>query len=345
MTKEKKEKKPVKGFRRFLRGFFRVLGVLLLLLMIAVGALLLIPAFEKFNAKADPSMADWMSALPDEKKLSEIRIPGIHDAATEYVELAFITRCQEKSIKELLEDGFRYVDVRLMAEASQEAGGSSRLRFMHGPTKCKTGFWPWEANLYLDDVLNDCYEFLEAHPGETILFVVKQESGNESVSKFQAVLNQYLEGKKDKWYLSEDTLPTLGEARGKLVLFRRYADEAGLGDEAGLPLIWADQGNKGQTELNYAVEQGGSFKLAVQDRYKYGNNDKWAAFTAAPSEQADVTVSFLSTAGNRAVGHPFAHAKALNKKLLALPKEKIPEGWIILDFGNAELAKHIVEAN
>ena len=87
------------------------------------------------------------------------------------------------------------------------------------------------------------------------------------------------------------------------------------------------------------------FTLAVQDRYKYAVEEKWTAFTAKPSKDTDVTLSFLSTAGNWIVGHPFAYAKDLNKKLLALPKEELPRGWVLVDFGNAELAKHIIEAN
>ncbi len=71
------------------------------------------------------------------------------------------------------------------------------------------------------------------------------------------------------------------------------------------------------TERNYLYEDNGVFTLAVQDRFKYGVEDKWAAFTAKPSKETDVTLSFLSTVGN----------------------------WIVVDFGNAELAKHIIEAN
>ena len=53
----------------------------------------------------------------------------------------------------------------------------------------------------------------------------------------------------------------------------------------------------------------------------------------------------MSTAGNWIVGHPFAHAKELNARLAALPVKDLPEGWVILDFGNVDLAKHIIDAN
>ncbi|MBP5295647.1 MAG: phosphatidylinositol-specific phospholipase C domain-containing protein [Lachnospiraceae bacterium] len=343
---EKKGKEPVKGFRKFLKGFLKTIGIVLLILVLAAGVLLVIPAFERSAADPDLYIMDWMRGLPDEKKLSEIRIPGAHDAATENVELAFVTRCQEHSIKKLLTDGFRYLDIRLAIEKKANGEGTDqKLRFVHGPMKCKTGFWPWAANLYLDDVLKDCYEFLENHPDETILFVVKQESGSESVEEFQSVLNHYVSENKDRWLLQSGEIPTLGEARGKLVLFRRYEDKAGLGADPGIPLFWEDQGNKDHTELNYAYEQSGVFTLAVQDRYKYGNEDKWAAFTAKPSQETDVCISFLSTAGSFVIGHPYGSAKALNKRFAELDPKDLPEGWIILDFGNVLLAKQIIDMN
>ncbi len=343
MAKKDKEENGAKKSKKGGKIVLRVLGILVLAFVLLLGTLLVIPAFERIGMEHDLSFMDWMGGIPDEKKLSEIRIPGAHDAATENVELAFVTRCQQMSIRKLLESGFRYLDIRLAVETGKD--GTQKLRFMHGPTKCKTGFWPWESNLYLDDVLEDCYEFLRNHPDETILFVVKKESGSESIEEFQNVLNRYVSENRDKWLLTDSEIPTLGEARGKLVLFRRHEDAAGLGADAGIPLIWTDQGNKDHTELNYAYEQSGAFTLAVQDRYKYGNEDKWAAFTAKPSEKTDVTISFLSTAGSWVIGHPYAHAKVLDAKLMALSGEKIPEGWVIIDFGNVHLATKIIDAN
>ena len=236
--------------------------------------------------------------------------------------------------------------MRLAVEKKTKGEGTDlHLRFMHGPMKCKTGFWPWESNLYLENVLEDCYAFLDAHPGETIIFVAKQEVRSESVEEFQWILKNYVDRHKDKWLLKDDGIPTLGEARGKIVLFRRYVDAAGFGADAGLPLIWTDQGNKDHVERNYVYEDNGLFKLAVQDRYKYANDDKWTAFTAKPTKEREVTLSFLSTAGNWIVGHPYAYASNLNPRLLALPKEELPEGWIVVDFGDAELAHHIFSAN
>ena len=71
----------------------------------------LIPAFETVDKTPVEGSADWMSRLSDEKLISEVVLPGTHDSATQYVQLAFFSKCQALSIKEQLEAGFRYLDV------------------------------------------------------------------------------------------------------------------------------------------------------------------------------------------------------------------------------------------
>ena len=170
---------------------------------------------------------------------------------------------------------------------------------MHGFTSCKTGPMPWSGALTLDDVLAGCYAFLEAHPTETVLFAAKYEHGDASVSQVQQTLDAYLQKNPEAWLLT-DTMPTLGQARGRLVLLRRWEDEAGLGARAGLPLLWEDQRGHADPSQNTALCDQGSYRLWVQDRFEYGAEDKWAAFTAGlnpkGAREDDLVLSFLSTA-------------------------------------------------
>ncbi len=53
----------------------------------------------------------------------------------------------------------------------------------------------------LEDVLEDCYAVLSAHPTETVIFSVKQEYGDESVAEFQRVLDRYIQEDVERWYL------------------------------------------------------------------------------------------------------------------------------------------------
>lgn len=328
MKSEKKRSSPLKIILKILMG-------IILALLIAAAALLIIPLTESPDTTAVEGSADWMASLPDDAGINEITLPGTHDSASKYVQLGFVTKCQSLTVGEQLDAGYRYLDIRLGADGD-------RLKLMHGFTNCKTKAVGNDV-LYLDDVLAPCYEFLKAHPTETVVFAVKQEHGDESVAEFEALLNSYVEQNPDCW-LNSDTIPTLGEARGKLVLMRRYNDEANIGGTAGIPLLWVNQDGFDEVSRNTEENDNGSYTLWVQDRYEYNAGDKWKAFTQgmkAPEENS-VTISFLSTKGTFAYGHPYKFAKELNPLLM---EYEDLSGWVIIDFASAPLAEHIYSLN
>lgn len=330
------QKAPKKGIRFLLMVFGGILAVLLL----AAAVLATIPLTERVDAAPVAGSADWMARLPDDVPLGGLSIPGAHDAGTQYVQLGFFSKCQARSVGQQLEDGFRYLDIRL-------AVSGDGLGLNHGFCECRTGAAPWSGRLMLEDVLEDCYAFLSAHPTETVIFAVKQEYGDESVAEFQRILDRYIQADIEHWYLGSE-LPSLGDARGRLVLLRRYDDEAELGMNAGIALIWPNQ-NGYDDPVRAFSDQGcfvGSRTLAVQDRYEYDEEEKWAAFRAEADDPDAVVLRFLSTKGHMTFGHPYRYAKDLNSRLLALcESQDISLGWTVIDFGNARLASAIYEQN
>ena len=326
--------------KKVLRFLLRLIAFVLALILCVLLAVFVVPLAETVDKSPVSGSADWMAKLPDEMLLSEIVIPGTHDSATQYVQLAFFSKCQALSIGEQLDAGFRYLDIRLGIDNETDA-----LQLMHGFTRCKTGVF--SKTLLLNDVLDACYGFLDAHPTETVIFAVKQEHGNESVGEFETRLDAIIREDESRWLLS-DTLPALGQARGKLVLLRRYEDEAALGERAGVPFLWANQNGSADLSLHAAAEDNGGYTLWVQDRYEYGSEDKWNAFTAGMEAvreraQGDIAVHFLSTKGTLAYGHPYLFAKPLNQKLMEA--DLALDGWIIVDFASAPLAERIWSAN
>ena len=330
------QKAPKKGVRLLLMGLGGVLAALLL----AAAVLFTIPLTERVDAAPVAGSADWMARLPDDTPLGGLSIPGTHDAGTQYVQLGFFSKCQARSIGQQLEDGFRYLDIRL-------AVSGNGLGLNHGFCECRTGAAPWSGRLMLEDVLEDCYAFLTAHPTETVIFAVKREHGDESVAEFQRVLDRYVQEDVERWYLGSE-LPSLGEARGRLILLRRYDDEAGLGKNAGIALTWPNQNGYDDPEMTFS-DQGcsvGSLALAVQDRYEYDKGEKWAAFCAEVGDPDAVVLRFLSTKGHMTFGHPYRYARELNPRLLALCEDQdVFLGWTVIDFGNARLAAAIYEQN
>ena len=326
--------------RSGLRAAGRILAAVFALLLAAVLCFFLIPLAENARNTPVPGSADWMAALPDETPLSDIVLPGTHDSATQYVQLAFFSKCQSLSIAQQLDAGFRYLDIRL---GDVEKGGDYP-RLMHGFASCKTGVFG--GPLTLDAVLADCYAFLAQHPTETVLFAVKHEHGDSADVDFQRTLQGFTAARRANWLLT-DTLPTLGEARGKLVLLRRWEDDAGLGVEGGVPFVWADQRERTETSLAVAEEPQEGYTLFVQDRFKYDADEKWDAFqTAMEYDPSDggVLLNFLSTNGSPTYGHPWKYARILNPRLAALD-DGVLRGWVIVDFATARLAEKIYSAN
>lgn len=336
-----KKKSSAKGAEKKKTGRGkRFLAVVLCLLLALFAAGIVIPWTETDAGETVAGSADWMAGLDDSLFLNEINLPGTHDSATQFVHMGFFGKCQTKTIGEQLSAGFRYLDIRLAVDGA-------RLKLMHGFVDCQTGAMPWDATLYLDAVLSDCYAFLQAHPTETVVFAIKKEHGSDSVADFQRLLDAYLAEQPEYWLLT-DRMPTLGQARGKLVLLRRYDDEGGLGERAGIPLNWEGQSGSSDTSLHTVAEPNGSYTLYVQDRFCYPTEEKWSAFMAGlgagDPARGELTLSFLSTKGTLPFGHPYKYAAVLNARLLAA--ELSPHcGWIVVDFATAPLAAHIYGTN
>ena len=62
------------------------------------------------------------------------------------------------------------------------------------------------------------------------------------------------------------------------------------------------------------------------------------------AREDELVLSFLSTKGSAAYGHPWKYAKALNAKLLALDEGAL-RGWIVVDFASSRLAAQIYGEN
>jgi 1-phosphatidylinositol phosphodiesterase len=310
-----------------------------LIVLIFASLMYVVPALETVDRTPVAGSADWMKELSDDLPLSEVVLPGTHDCATKNVQLAYITRCQALTIKEQLEAGFRYLDIRLGASGEQ-------FKLMHGFTTCATSGWPWAGTLYLDDVLSDCYAFLETHPTETIVFAVKQEYGTETPEQFEALLSAYAAKNPGAWLLS-DAIPTVGEARGKIFLVRHYEDASAPVPTLGLPCYWQTQNGHGDVTPNAAAHENGKYTLTVQDRYEYDAPDKLNAFRnglkAVQTDETHLSISFLSTKGSGAFGHPYRLAKTLNPELMQLTDPL--QGWIVTDFGSPAIAARIYETN
>ncbi|KAI8936362.1 hypothetical protein NX059_006774 [Plenodomus lindquistii] len=160
--------------------------------------------------------ATWMADLPDTIPLSALSIPGTHNSHTHYRALPSV-RCQHVDIKAQLENGIRFLDIRLQPAHSTDTTKKD-LYLVHGAFPVSL-----TGPKYFEPVLQICYDFLSAHPSETILVSLKREGVGSSTDEHLAHIleKHYITPHASQWYTSP-TLPYLGAARGKLVLIRRY---------------------------------------------------------------------------------------------------------------------------
>ena len=301
----------------------------------------------RVNKKTEVATNNWMKDLNGELHLSEINIPGVHDAATNHVQLSFFSRCQYFGIYDMLNSGFRYLDIRL--GITQDKKGRPDMKLMHGFTSCTKNVLPWSEPLYIQSVLDDCYKFLDENPSETIIMCIKQEHGEERTEVFQNILYAFIEANGDYWYLKNKDA-TLDEVRGKIVLAHRYENGIFIDDFAGLDLVWIDQpGKEVKSEIYENNSQLNNHPLFVQDHYEYSRKDKWNIIEEGLSQVEDMpgfVLTFLSTKGTPKYGHPIYYARKINRKFMKLELNQYQKyGWLIFDFGNSKIAQKVIETN
>ncbi|KUL90037.1 hypothetical protein ZTR_02712 [Talaromyces verruculosus] len=192
------------------------------------------PIFGEY-IKTTNRTAEWMKSYSDDTLLVHMNIPGTHDSATwNYTQatqdsLLGITdlnqvtvptplkfRCQELSLINMLNMGIRAFD----------------LRYAFDPTNTTLIFYHSQALLSetatLDDVLFGFYRWLDDHPSET-LFLSMQYEGSTALyasndAAVQLALYSALTTPAARSYFvqTKDELGTLGQARGKITLMRRF---------------------------------------------------------------------------------------------------------------------------
>ena len=320
--------------------------IVVLILLIALAASGVTSASSKQVSSGDS--VDWMADIDGELSLSAISIPGTHDTGSQYVPLNYIFQCQDTSVAQQLENGYRYLDIRLVLD---EKEGEPALVIKHNFATCRTAAFPFAESLYLDRVLADVYAFLEENPTETVILCMKAENGDDDIKDVQRLLYEQIDAKADMWY-TENEIPTLDAVRGKIVLATRFEDAIGVGEsKRGLNFAWVEQGDREVVDVPYAITMiNDGQALWVQDRFNYDVPDKLdAIYDDMENCQADentFSLNFTSTSGSGQVGHPKKYADVINRELLQYHwKKGTCYGVVIVDFATEDLAKCIYETN
>jgi len=169
----------------------------------------------------------WMQHLHDNTPLPALSIPGTHNSPTYHKALPSV-RCQAVSPREQLDNGVRFFDIRVQPESPDNVSNDT-LILVHGVFPISlTG--PKHFRKLVDDIR----AFLAQNPSETLIMSIKREgTGAATDQHLSRIFAEHYTNDAQWW--TAPTVPSLGEARGKIVLLRRFCiDDSLRGANGGL---------------------------------------------------------------------------------------------------------------
>lgn len=315
------------------------------LLGAALAAIMLMLLCTGAFASSDITGANWMSAVSDDTKITALNIPGTHDSATQNASFSAISQTQDLSIAAQLNAGVRYFDIRL------KKSGNNYISVHSLSNKQSLGLFA--KDLTADDIIASCRTFLKANPGETILFLLKEESSNTKEAFYSGFFDKYVAAEPELWFV-QNCVPTMGQVRGKIVLLRtskldesRFDDSNSAVNFEEYPHIPGKAVIDFKTEIITNVENTQYIStLYVQDSYKLSADKKWTAVTTfLESEKSKENFNICVTSSTDRLS-PRYNANIINKKLMEYDfKDGETYGVISCDFINAQLCEKIYSSN
>ncbi|MGN1042690.1 MAG: phosphatidylinositol-specific phospholipase C domain-containing protein [Christensenellales bacterium] len=179
--------------------------------------------------EAEEELRGWMGYLKDETLIKQAVIPGSHDAGS--MGMFWLCETQNLTIKEQLDCGVRYFDIRIQKTKDDYV-------IFHGPAK----------GVAAEKVFSELREFVSEQRSETLLLDFQHFKGDseEGVARLiSEYLGEYVlkndSGKSDLEFIDE---LSIGEARGKCIVFWGSPSDEGRTADAGFFLRNDDNGGR-----------------------------------------------------------------------------------------------------
>lgn len=301
-----------------------------------------------------PAQSDWMLALDNQQPLITLSLPGTHDSGA--TKGGPVAATQTLSIRQQLDAGIRFLDIRLRA-----TGDSFAIH--HGLVF---------QDLMFGDVLDDVRDFLAQHPGETVLMRVKDEYKAQSDSQpFVDIFQDYFTRYRELIAVPDSLNVPLSQVRGKLVFLTDFAggnsfglahspatfaiqDDYKQSSAWGLYTKWGkvkaqfELANKtpGQMHINYLSATGGSFPYFFASGHIDSRTDASRLPTGVMTWNKGIYPD-LPRAGcvARVCNVVFEGINTLAKDYLDGPAGLTQVGIVMADFPGAGLIQSVIEVN
>ncbi len=224
----------------------------------------------------------WITDLiPQDRMISNINIPGTHDSGT-FAEIIAdfdgitgklpidkhqFAKCQDNTIKDQLEQGIRFLDIRLASiknikeKSTAFTAGGAALKMFAGDEFDEVLHIVHGKILYnytFNMVLNDCEAFLKANPGEFIIMSVKPDDFGFDEAIWAKTYDQH------QLFYHGCQWPTVADAKGKIVLLRRFDSDQYRGYDLNV-----SNNEESRKIKNCTVHPGctNTYKYTTQDDY------------------------------------------------------------------------------
>lgn len=240
-------------------------------------------------AYADP----WMSQIPDAAYLSSVNLPATHDTGTssivqDGIPQLSITSCQKHFYGSQLNLGTRAFDIR--CNATKDGATAKDVQIVHGGELWQC-FTRTEEKLTLDHILNESVSFLETNPTETVVLIVKSDAG--SIKGLVHALAGFMKDNAN-FVWTGGGIPSMGEARGKIVFLRRFDVDTASAD--GVPEEWFGLNLKTWDDYDY-MNQKRAIEIYKEDGYQVYVQDAYSAPTAGSVKQSYIKGTMEQTTG------------------------------------------------
>ncbi|HLK60484.1 MAG TPA: phosphatidylinositol-specific phospholipase C domain-containing protein [Chthonomonadaceae bacterium] len=247
------------------------------------------------------SLNNWMASVTQSQSLSALSIPGTHESCALYDHAtAGYTQCQWLSIPDQLLNGIRFLDIRPTYEVD-----GKKFEITHGG---------YDQNITLAEVQTQVIDFLMANPSEVVLMNIQQEYSTASNQDFVDRFDSVVQGYENYWFFDE-RIPTVEEARGRIVLIRAYDPNA---FDPSNPTNGGWLTNKGIPFNGFNINGISSNNyFQTQNYWNAWESDKKTAIKAwlpAPMS-GQIVLNFLSYAHGGAT--PGRNAEAMNPDIFA----------------------------
>ena len=259
--------------------------------------LFIIPADSNYPNSTSVDAAHWMSQLPGNTRLTDLTIPGLHDAAT-YCYNSIITptwvKDQKLDYKDAWDKGARAFDLRLGYDGRTFQGSfEDRCKFFHGDAfiGIATGTCMM-YNFHID--VTGHFPTKDQLEGETMILITKKEfhpasDPGKELNVFEYFMRLMIERYGRDTFIEYSSELTLADCKGKIIVFTREEeytkDYSYIGGVPCVPINYitsfpSDGGSNIEIYNNGRYLK--RYSAYVQDHYDVGSNgkesDKYDAF-------------------------------------------------------------------